>query len=500
MSSIQPTNQKGDQKLVSVRNDPVSEPEHIAEDGNASTCLPADAFQRFSAKDLAARLLKQPPLRLKSRSIGSDNWTENFLHSRCKELPSKKTDNWWSHFCNRYLNAGEASATYSNVYTNEHFSLQSFLKLGSVEVLSVSPLILDVFRTDLQDSDVGTPLSVVYVKDAQGSHPQSYLYPAADVPHKITNLMDYSESIHAISASLSYAPAIAYLLQYRDTFEKASAILALSHPKIHPDNLKLMLATHFVHELVAIDYLDAWQDVSLCNKLDCGMKNKFVEKFPELNSAAALKLWEFTTKMSGNMLQQGFGPGQTILGLALEAASYKSVAKRYTEFLSEEELTTEEGAQRAILDPQKAIYYRALVYDFLLTLLEQSLFYSPQVTAPSDRYPFPAEYNTARELALIEVVQQLSVYPENHLKIIETMVHGSSSIYLAELFFVGEMLEMAPHLPGLELFKKKVSAVSHINLGLGTATPQPLEKTFPIEMRFVLSGDRCFKDAAPEKH
>lgn len=451
-----------------------------------SICIRADEYNHFPAEKLGVLLSKQPTIQLKSASVGSDNWVEKQLREQCK-----KTSN--NDFCKKYLDAAEVSQKYSDAYSSDSGTLQAFMKLTSFDPLSISPMILAVDAHFVNERHAGNPLASISIANGDGSHLQSNLYLAANASNEIHNLMEYSESIPAISVPQNYATAIGYLIENRSSLDAAVSILSASHPEIHPDNLLLMVATHFVHEFMAIDYLDIWQDLSACESVDCEMRDKIAAAFPELHSAPAGMLWSFATFFSRNKRNQGYGPGQTILGLALESASYGPIADRYGAVLSESELKTEEGALKALLDPKKAIYYRALIYDYLLTRLKTSVFYSPQVRAPSDQYPFPADDNAARQMALIDAVQHLSVYPEDYHNIATSFSHGLSSLYWAEYYLVGEVLNVKPHLSGLQMVKEKYLDVDCINLGQGDPSPQLLDRMFPIEIRFIIPKDSCSK-------
>ncbi len=445
--------------------------------------VPAGSFGAFPAERVREILAGQPPLALRSRSLGAYAEEEDGMRQFCQEHDSIE----WCHLLNDRFST---MFSYLEAYTSREIS-PLLADRNPFDLFSVPAMVipLDVGKTPPLQR--GMPLATIAEEGAAASR-ALYLY--ADSEMKIDDIVGYMNTIRAVSITMRFAAPAAYAEKYADAFDEAAAILSRSHPNIHPNNLKLMLLYRLFRESFALDATDVWQDMAACRSTSCSTLERFEEKFPTVDAGWAEYTWLSASLLIGKQ-QQGFGPMQLILGLALEAASHEATCARYRGVLTEEELTTEEGALRALLDPRKAVFFAALIYDFILTRLQETTYRDPRVMAPSDAYPFPVSPKAARELALIESAQVLSAFPEEAPYAKERIISGASSSYWADFFFIGEILGIEPAFPELRMVTARYDFLSlfqpESDPRLRTIRSQPR-----VDIRFLAPTSRADADAA----
>jgi hypothetical protein len=162
---------------------------------------------------------------------------------------------------------------------------------------------------------------------------------------------------------------------------------------------------------------------------------------------------------------QGYGPAQIIWDVALKAAAHKETAAYYKDYLTEEELTTEDGALRAILDPKKSIYYTAMVLQYMVTRLKETAFADESVRYPSNVFPFISDKSTARQMALLNLAQTLSAFPEGDEQLDRLILLGPNNRFWVDVFKAGKMFGIKPHLKGIRLVEKAHMMLSYKHLG-----------------------------------
>lgn len=124
-------------------------------------------------------------------------------------------------------------------------------------------------------------------------------------------------------------------------------------------------------------------------------------------------VWRGGSHWGASMKSQGYGPGQIILGLALKAAQEPGLLDHYSPHLTPEDFVSNRLALRAILDPQKVVFVKALTFDYALTKLKSSLYQEkPQVTWPLDAGCPLEDRKEARQIALLVHAHFLIMFPE----------------------------------------------------------------------------------------
>lgn len=408
--------------------------------------LSARQFHRFSKQALGEILKQAPSLDLNSESAGSEKGVRDQMRFFCQNFSPRLGRFSFYHYqwCQDLFHGSTGIyPRYTKVYVPEIPDQEEY-----TEWLPIIPWIWSPEAPFVSGGEDNPLLTAVMLDDQGKEIERRKFYLKAGSDNFNGDIFDYAISVQSGYMNPFYSAGIAFVKKYQADFDQAAAILAAHHTEIHPDNLRIMLYKHFVRELIALSIIDAWQDVSACADVGCSMEQSFRRGFPEFDNSVSRWSWKLATIRYQNRQKQGYGPGQTILGLALEAAADSRIALRYSGILSEAELTDEDEALKALLDPKKAITYRALIYDFLLTRLEETLFKDSRVAFPSDQYPYLVQ-STSREMALIEAAQRLSIQPERDKNMTDQLIFGATLSYWTEFFEVGAMLGVKSNLPGV---------------------------------------------------
>lgn len=283
------------------------------------------------------------------------------------------------------------------------------------------------------------------------------------------NTTEYSEYVvnerHLNRDLCGYKISADFVKKYISHIDTAVSLLTRAHPHIEFENFKSVFLLHLVDERQAISNLDAWQDLSLCFEVGCAHLEGYRKAYPEYNDPALLAAWSAASAFFGNKLHQGYGPFQIIPQLALEAASRKDISARYSEYLTDEELTTEAGCMRAILDPVKAIYYLALIYDFIITRLEETVMRDKSITFPTNGYPYISDYKLAREMTLLDTAKDLTVFPEDDINAKRIILYGAANNLWTRIFDIADLFNVKHKFYGLKLASSRYPFLSYMRTG-----------------------------------
>lgn len=454
------------------------------------TLIPAKSFEELPASRLNVILEAQPSLELESESTDSFFGMEEWMAKYCMENSSIP-------ICRVLNDRCGLQKAYIKSYTSRELIPFLDAACSIVDNISIAPMVLPI-DTETAQRLFGRSVPLATITQASGDNePGSSveLYCAMDSSEQIEDMADYASTLRSTSIRSLFDVPKVFAETYAATFDDAASIVAKAHPDVGVDNLKAMLFTRFFHETFALNAIDLWQDVSACRAVSCSRMEAFEENIPAFASEESGRLWR-SASIFMDRKKQGVGPMQVIVGVALEAAAHEPTAGRYRHLLTPEELTTVDGATRALLDARKAVYYTALVYDFLLTRLKETAFRDSRIGKPSDMYPFPLSRETARRMSLIESTQKLSAYPEQAPTIKEQIAAQALQDWV-DLFFIAEIMGIKPDLPGVKLMKGHYDRLSVF--GTNDASPMQTVSVAPsYEIRYLApdpteleSGDYC---------
>jgi len=246
---------------------------------------------------------------------------------------------------------------------------------------------------------------------------------------------------------------LALVRHHAEDIGRAADLLHESHPDIARNNFYLMIAHSIVNEMYTLDGEDPWQDIGACDYADCSYRERFHEVFAGVPHGTRVwghfvrPPWRTTSFLAMERARQGFGPAQIILGLAREAGSWEGVA-RYAPHLTENNFANDRAALRTILDPQGSIYTLALIYDYNLTQLKETMFRDPDLRRPVDLFPFIADRDSAREFELLLLAQHLKTFPERGPEMRRTFFANGYYLYF-KMEYTGYALGIEPSWRGL---------------------------------------------------
>lgn len=435
--------------------------------------LPDELINSFPRGELSSVLDKQPDLTLTSSSVYDGGKSESVFKTFCDNIP--ENDTTFKPFCDlnkklifKHLDYTRALGAQGGIdikfYTlppkNRHQFLMPIVTpvtVGSDKADKSFPL--EFVRTD-------EPSGIDIIAYGKKIHMVTGLYLFYNGGKNIKMIDDYAMWPTTGTTPLDYSPPLNFIKRYDSDFEEAAKILNAAHPDIHINNARLWIKSHFIHELHNLDAIDFWQDISACREVNCEVGPALEAAFPEISQNSNVPMmWKTITTIRHNKLKQGFGPGQIILGQAMEAASESAIFARYAHVLPADCATDPNAILSAILDPKKAIYIKTIIYDHLLTKLKETVFKSSEVRFPSDVYPYISNPATARETALINIAQILAIYPEEFANVKNWLKQGMGLQHFNDLCGYADMLKIEPHFPGLTCQKRLFDRLTYATKG-----------------------------------
>ncbi len=277
---------------------------------------------------------------------------------------------------------------------------------------------------------------------------------------------DHDRFENSYAVSRVYSPealrhAIAFVEHYRDDILRAAAIMHRHHPDIQEANLAALLAKFFIQEIVHLQGEDPLQDIGACVSSDCSAKDGLLEQFDikYTGGRGSSFIWGAASFVGGffgpySKENQGYGPGQTILGLVMEAAEDETLLADYEPYLKKEDFkkrgrVNKKRALASSLDLEKLIYTKAMTIDYTLGKIKEGLVDSADVSFAVDG-PCPlSDTRLARELFLISTVPQYVTFPEDSQSYY-AVSRQESLLYLRELQWMSGIAGFPTNFPGIE--------------------------------------------------
>ena len=324
--------------------------------------------------------------------------------------------------------------------------------------------------------------------------------------HNYNEGQDYFDSASRMAIVCDKYAAIDLLKEKMQLVDAALDIVAGAHDDVRFANLKAVFLYHFAHEMSAISMVDVWQDMSACKSAGCKFDNDFSKSFAEISDPEIAALWRTASMLSGNKLEQGYGPTQIILGLAMEAAADEQVASRYRALLPADAFDGEDGMLRTLISFEGSIVCLAMVYDFVMTRLEETLLAAPDSGFLVYSYPFISTGSVRREMALLQLTKMLTVFPENDAIAKVMLSNGALNTVWSKVFLTAQEFGLELELPGIEfkfgnynvmsLMYDRSMPVSDVRPNLSDRVllmlPQPAVETAKMSIKLFL-------DDAPKK-
>jgi hypothetical protein len=429
--------------------------------------MPAGCLAEFPSGELENILAGAHRLQLNVESSESAG-EKGDVDKACSLL--KNSSKWWSSFCNRYSEGALKTFGYAKVYGIDD-NAKKFLGNNPRRAIEegmkfvVYPVVIG--REETNNPYLwGNPLSITtFGENEPNENFLGGLHLLTDGSCDLANILEYCQrntKYVDCNNTILTRTSIEYADRHLSDIRTAASIVNSAHPELHLNNIILLMLMRTVHEMTAVNYIDIVQDFAACRAVKCTPQDGFEKVFPELDDPMTDIVWQMSSLTGADQLEQGYGPLQIILGLALLAASHKGTADYYREYLTEEELTTKEGALRAILDDKKSIYYLALIYQYIITRLKETTFKNEEVRFPSNTWPFIYDKATSREMALLEYAQALSAIPEHAPNIAKDLMIGPRNLIWGKVFWMASVFDIEPFLPGVGMASIKKDSFSYM--------------------------------------
>lgn len=395
--------------------------------------LPYEKYRDDMSDRVAERLKLVKPLDIKATSTAKDDPRDDEDHSivSASKIAERTAKAW-------------------GVYEyNLNFSIEKSVRMllpVGMEGLVVS---------DILNTEVSQDRRILFIDDKGGV---------------VKEIFHYNDSFRFDSLTVSPNALIAgnaFVDERRGDFEIASAILDKHHPDITLGNLGSFLASSFVMEIAALQREDVIQDVAVCRAVDCAVREGYQRLFPTLleqfwgepigwwNGIGDLLMWELGSLFVSGKENQGYGIGQIISGLAMEAAADKELLRDYRPHLSESDFKDFDSTLRAIMDPKKVVFVKALTLDYTTKKAERGLFSPPvNLTMPIDRACPTTNRKTAREVVLLFGALRFMAFPESAREADKTFVYDYPGIMdISHFSYLGEITGFPLKLDGVVVGK-----------------------------------------------
>jgi hypothetical protein len=231
--------------------------------------------------------------------------------------------------------------------------------------------------------------------------------------------------LYSIPSSAAWQSVYSYTQYFSGEIDTAAGILARAHPdSLRENNVRVFLRDDLVTQLLEMTSEDPWQDRAACIKVGCSQLERLESVYQDYSDKVGVELWGKRRDLPWwawwlasrtykyNLEKQALGPAQVIVGLANRAANQREILRRYRPFLSQGDFSTPDDVIRTVLDPRKSIFAKAMVFDYVITELERTLFSDPNFREPATFAPFISDLRTAREYSLMYLASILAMFPE----------------------------------------------------------------------------------------
>jgi len=253
-----------------------------------------------------------------------------------------------------------------------------------------------------------------------------------------------------------------YVKYFSGQYDQAAKILFQAHSDVlRKENARIFLRTDGVVQQQELTEEDiCLQDLAACRWADCDQLQQLERACQDFEGVdqeflgwkIKVKPWMWRVASSTykyHLYKQSLGPHQIIIGLLKRAAEDFQRVGRYFPYLNPEDVSSDKALVRTALNPEKAIFAKAMVFDYIVTKLKASLFSDSSIRLPINLSPFIENLKTAREYSMLSLAFYLSLYPELDFLAAETLAAGEAySLYLSFLI-LGEIFDIKPEFPGL---------------------------------------------------
>ncbi len=426
------------------------------------TSLYLENLTIFSAEQIKTLAEKQPALKFNVRSTNNGSTEEAWVSRACMLFKSKS--DWWQNFCDGYERKilrgddylavlGVRNATAKLIENNSDKAILDTFTIHATPYFMTRVLSDDPFTW-------GNPLATYKMIDGEKTA-NIGVYAYSTVTDDTTELLDYCTENKCGTIPFLRLHAISFLEEYMEDIDKAAEIIATAHPDLHKNNIKLILMWRFYNEVYTMTYADIVQDYAACRAVGCDLRENYEMVFPELNHSETDTVWNLSNLITSDKKGQGYGAPQLIWGMAIEAANHKDTAKYYREYLEPEDLESEEAILKTTLDPKKSIYLTSMTLQYIITRFKETTFKDKDVGYASNFHPYIFDRDTARQMAILELAQEISAYPERAERLADKVAGTISHEFWSQVFMLGEKFGIEHHFTGLQLVRLKKDFLSY---------------------------------------
>ncbi|MFA4906309.1 MAG: hypothetical protein WC645_07375 [Candidatus Margulisiibacteriota bacterium] len=267
------------------------------------------------------------------------------------------------------------------------------------------------------------------------------------------------------SQTTAWRSAYSYAQYFSVDIDTAAHILAGAHPNsLRENNVRVFLRDDLVMGQLELTSEDPWQDRAACIKVGCNQLERLESVYHEYDGKVGVEMWGkrrdlpwwawwlASVTYKYDLKKHGLGPSQIIIGLADRATNYQDVLRRYHPFLSGDDFSSSDNIIRTILDPNKSIFAKALVFDYIISTLERTIFADPHFREPATVAPFISDLKTAREYSLMYLASKLAMFPEFDF-LAAKLLSIPHLPYYVDLLHVADLFNIPLEFPGLFYYR-----------------------------------------------
>ncbi len=213
----------------------------------------------------------------------------------------------------------------------------------------------------------------------------------------------------------------AFLDVYQEHVSQAARMIKCNHPRLNENLVRLFLIRNIVREMVWYDQIDVLQDLAASASVYACRANNYSDVFsggPREWLAPSLLgqwYWHNLSKEKIAIDYQGFGPGQIIPNLVLEAIKDTQLSRLYWCYLPLNDYLYEgvDAVIHDIFDENMLFYLKGLTFDLQLKNVKNS----GDFQLPYDSAPFLQDAEDSWQLANLLLADELVQMPDRRPKL-----------------------------------------------------------------------------------
>gem|GEM_PF-3007691 len=318
------------------------------------------------------------PIEIESMSTAEGEKAVNLLGSEPVDFPV-----YANHYCRVYgFNVPNLPEAFQGIDLVPVFDLVNFVSFASANTQPILYRMVD-----------------------QTTNPPTVQY----VPLDMTK-MEYGLDVARLRGALGIAKG------FSSDIEIAAKLLHGLHPNVPERLFALMIYRRAVMFAAALRYEDPWQDIGLCEMVNCQYLAAFKKEFAGVEYGVRMgdgfirPPWLLGTKLHTPLEKQAFGPFSLLFGLSKESASATVSQSLLTELFPGLDLQDNNTLGRLLFD--KPAYVYALQVHYILSKLEEKIFNDPRVALSPIIPPFVMDQEVARQMAISASISILTCHPE----------------------------------------------------------------------------------------